>query len=96
MYKWERTTMIETTVKVESKTRENEIKVYGPNDLDSTNNPAFRITFDTKNNKILLKGPSEESIVEKEDSDDATESENQENNNPNNNQNSKNKEFNFI
>ena len=81
--KWERTTMIETTVKVESKTRENEIKVYGPNDLDSTNNPAFRITFDTKNNKILLKGPSEESIVEKEDSDDATESANQENNNQN-------------
>ena len=90
--KWERTTMIETTVKVESKTRENEIKVYGPNDLDSTNNPAFRITFDTKNNKILLKGPSEESIVEKEDSDDATESENQENNNPNNNQNSENQD----
>ena len=81
--KWARTTMIETTVKVESKTRENEIKVYGPNDLDSTNNPAFRITFDTKNNKILLKGPSEESIVEKEDSDDATESANQENNNQN-------------
>lgn len=81
--KWARTTMIETTVKVESKTRENEIKVYGTNDLDSTNNPAFRITFDTKNNKILLKGPSEESIVEKEDSDDATESANQENNNQN-------------
>ena len=81
--KWERTTMIETTVKVESKTRENEIKVYGPNDLDSTNNPAFRITFDTKNNKILLKGPSEESIVDKENSDDDTESENQENNNEN-------------
>ena len=81
--KWARTTMIETTVKVESKTRENEIKVYGPNDLDSTNNPAFRITFDTKNNKILLKGPREESIVEKEDSDDATESANQENNNQN-------------
>ena len=86
--KWERTTMIETTVKVESKTRENEIKVYGPNDLNSTSNPSFRITFDTKNNKILLKGPSEESIVDKEDRDDATESANQENNNPNNNQNS--------
>ena len=81
--KWERTTMIETTVKVESKTRENEIKVYGPNDLDSINNPEFRIVFDTKNNKILLKGPSEESIVDKENSDDATESENQENNNEN-------------
>ena len=86
--KWARTTMIETTVKVESKTRENEIKVYGPNDLNSTSNPEFRIVFDTKNNKILLKGPSEESIVGKEDSDDAIESVNQENNNTNNNQNS--------
>ena len=84
--KWERTTMIETTVKVESKTRENEIKVYGPDNLNSSNNPAFRITFDTKNNKILLKGPSENSIVEKEDSDDAAESENQENNNQNSEQ----------
>ena len=81
--KWERTTMIETTVKVESKTRENEIKVYGPDNLNSSNNPAFRITFDTKNNKILLKGPSENSIVEKEDSDDAAESAKQENNNQN-------------
>ena len=79
--KWERTTMIETTVKVESKTRENEIKVYGPNDLDSTNNPSFRITFDTKNNKILLKGRNESSIVEKENSDDDIESAKQENNN---------------
>jgi hypothetical protein len=86
--KWERTTMIETTVKVESKTRENEIKVYGPDDLNSTSNPKFRIVFDTKNNKILLKGPSEESIVDKENSDDAIESANQENNNINNNQNS--------
>ena len=86
--KWERTTMIETTVKVESKTRENEIKVYGPDDLNSTSNPKFRIVFDTKNNKILLKGPSEESIVDKENSDDAIESANQENNNTNNNQNS--------
>ena len=81
--KWERTTMIETTVKVESKTRENEIKVYGPDNLNSSDNPAFRIVFDTKNNKILLKGPNENSIVEKEDSDDATESANQENNNQN-------------
>ncbi|WP_368044071.1 immunoglobulin-like domain-containing protein, partial [uncultured Clostridium sp.] len=86
--KWERTTMIETTVKVESKTRENEIKVYGPDDLNSTSNPKFRIVFDTKNNKILLKGPSEESIVDKENSDDDIESANQENNNINNNQNS--------
>ena len=81
--KWARTTMIETTVKVESKTRENEIKVYGPNDLDSINNPAFKIVFDTKNDKILLKGPNENSIVDKEDSDDATESAKQENNNQN-------------
>ena len=81
--KWERTTMIETTVKVESKTRENEIKVYGPNDLNSSDNPAFRIVFDTKNNKILLKGPNESSIVEKEDIDDAAESAKQENNNQN-------------
>ena len=81
--KWERTTMIETTVKVESKTRENEIKVYGPNDLDSINNPAFRIVFDTKNNKILLKGHNESSIVEKENSDDDIESAKQENNNQN-------------
>ena len=80
---WQRANEIETTVKVESKTRENEIKVYGPNNLNSSNNPEFRITFDTKNNKILLKGPSENSIVEKEDSDDAAESENQENNNQN-------------
>ena len=84
--KWERTTMIETTVKVESKTRENEIKVYGPNDLNSSDNPAFRITFDTKNDKILLKGPNENSIVEKEDIDDATESAKQENNNQNSEQ----------
>ena len=90
--KWARTTMIETTVKVESKTRENEIKVYGPNNLNSSDNPAFRIVFDTKNNKILLKGPSEESIVDKEDRDDAIESANQENNNLNNNQTSENQD----
>ena len=89
---WQRATEIETTVKVESKTRENEIKVYGPNDLNSSDNPAFRIVFDTKNNKILLKGPSEESIVDKEDRDDATESAKQENNNSNNNQNSENQD----
>ena len=89
---WQRANEIETTIKVESKTRENEIKVYGPNDLDSTNNPAFRIVFDTKNNKILLKGSSEDSIVDKEDRDDATESAKQENNNSNNNQNSENQD----
>ena len=81
--KWERTAMIETTVKVESKTRENEIKVYGPNDLNSSDNPAFRITFDTKNDKILLKGRNESSIVEKENSDDDIESAKQDNNNQN-------------
>ena len=81
--KWQRITMMETTVKVESKARENEIKVYGPNDLDSTNNPSFRITFDTKNNKILLKGRNESSIVEKENSDDDIESAKQDNNNQN-------------
>lgn len=75
--------MIETTVKVESKTRENEIKVYGPNDLNSSDNPAFRITFDTKNDKILLKGRNESSIVEKENSDDDIESAKQDNNNQN-------------
>ena len=85
---WQRAIEIETTVKVESKTRENEIKVYGPNNLNSSDNPSFRIVFDTKNNKILLKGPSEESIVDKENNDDAIESANQENNNTNNNQNS--------
>ena len=85
---WQRAIEIESTVKVESKTRENEIKVYGPDNLNSSNNPSFRIVFDTKNNKILLKGPSEESIVDKENSDDAIESANQENNNTNNNQNS--------
>ena len=81
--KWERTTMIETTVKVESKTRENEIKVYGPDNLNSSDNPAFRITFDTKNDKILLKGRNESSIVEKENSDDDIESAKQDNNNQN-------------
>ena len=85
---WQRAIEIESTVKVESKTRENEIKVYGPNNLNPSDNPAFRIVFDTKNNKILLKGPNENSIVDKENSDDAIESANQENNNPNNNQNS--------
>ncbi|WP_302538305.1 immunoglobulin-like domain-containing protein [uncultured Clostridium sp.] len=80
---WQRATEIETTVKVESKTRENEIKVYGPNDLNSSDNPAFRIVFDTKNNKILLKGRNETSIVEKENSDDDIESAKQDNNNQN-------------
>ena len=75
--------MIETTVKVESKTRENEIKVYGPDNLNSSDNPAFRITFDTKNDKILLKGRNESSIVEKENSDDDIESAKQDNNNQN-------------
>ena len=69
--KWARTTMIETTVKVESKTRENEIEVYRP---DST--LAFRIAFDTKENKFVLKGSSEDSIVDKEEKDDNQEANN--------------------
>ena len=69
--KWERVTMIETTVKVESKVRENEIEVYRP---DST--LAFRIAFDTKENKFLLKGSSEDSIVDKEEKDDKQEANN--------------------
>ena len=69
--KWERATMIETTVKVESKVRENEIEVYRP---DST--LAFRIAFDTKENKFVLKGSSEDSIVDKEEKDDNQEDEN--------------------
>ena len=69
--KWERATMIETTVKVESKVRENEIEVYRP---DST--LAFRIAFDTKENKFVLKGSSEDSIVDKEEKDDNQEANN--------------------
>ena len=69
--KWARTTMIETTVKVESKTRENEIEVYRPD-----NTLAFRIAFDTKENKFVLKGSSEDSIVDKEEKDDNQEANN--------------------
>ena len=69
--KWERASMIETTVKVESKVRENEIEVYRP---DST--LAFRIAFDTKENKFVLKGSSEDSIVDKEEKDDNQEANN--------------------
>ena len=69
--KWERATMIETTVKVESKVRENEFEVYRP---DST--LAFRIAFDTKENKFVLKGSSEDSIVDKEEKDDNQEANN--------------------
>ena len=69
--KWERATMIETTVKVESKVRENEIEVYRP---DSA--LAFRIAFDTKENKFVLKGSSEDSIVDKEEKDDNQEANN--------------------
>ena len=48
---WNRETVERSTVKVESKVRENEIEVYGPNQQ-----LAFRITFDTNENKFVLKG----------------------------------------
>ena len=79
--KWERATMIETTVKVESKVRENEIEVYRP---DST--LAFRIAFDTKENKFVLKGSSEDSIVDKEEKDDNQEASNNQDNSQKDNQ----------
>ena len=47
---WGRATIYEQTITVESKVRENEIEVYGPNqDL------AFKATFNTTNNQIVLK-----------------------------------------
>ena len=47
---WGRATIYEQTITVESKVRENEIEVYGPNqDL------AFKVTFNTTNNQIVLK-----------------------------------------
>ncbi len=47
---WGRATICEQTITVESKVRENEIEVYGPNqDL------AFKVTFNTTNNQIVLK-----------------------------------------
>lgn len=47
---WGRATIREQTITVESKVRENEIEVYGPNqDL------AFKVTFNTTNNQIVLK-----------------------------------------
>lgn len=47
---WGRATICEQTITVESKVRENEIEVYGPNqDL------AFKATFNTTNNQIVLK-----------------------------------------
>ena len=47
---WGRATIHEQTITVESKVRENEIEVYGPNqDL------AFKATFNTTNNQIVLK-----------------------------------------
>ena len=48
---WGRATLKESTINVQSKVRENEIEVYGPN-----NDLAFRITFDTNENKFVLKG----------------------------------------
>lgn len=47
---WGRATIYDQTITVESKVRENEIEVYGPNqDL------AFKATFNTTNNQIVLK-----------------------------------------
>ena len=48
---WGRATLKKSTINVQSKVRENEIEVYGPN-----NDLAFRITFDTNENKFVLKG----------------------------------------
>ena len=48
---WGRATLKKSTINVQSKVRENEIEVYGPN-----NDLAFRITFDTNENKFILKG----------------------------------------
>ena len=80
--KWERATMIETTVKVESKVRENEIEVYGRDN----NTLAFRIAFDTKENKFVLKGTGEDSIVDKEEKDDNQEANNNQDGSQNDNQ----------
>ena len=58
---WNRETIERSTVKVESKVRENEIEVYGPNQQ-----LAFRITFDTNENKFILKGQDNSQNVSKE------------------------------
>ena len=58
---WNRETVERSTVKVESKVRENEIEVYGPNQQ-----LAFRITFDTNENKFILKGQDNSQNVSKE------------------------------
>lgn len=46
---WNRTILKESTITVESKVKENSIEVYGPN-----KNLAFKITFDTIQNKFVL------------------------------------------
>ena len=58
---WNRETVERSTVKVESKVRENEIEVYGPNQQ-----LAFRITFDANENKFILKGQDNSQNVSKE------------------------------
>ena len=58
---WNRETIERSTIKVESKVRENEIEVYGPNQQ-----LAFRITFDTNENKFILKGQDNSQNVSKE------------------------------
>lgn len=48
---WKRYTLKEVTITVESKVKENSIEVYGPGQ-----NLAFRVTFDTNQNKFVLIG----------------------------------------
>ncbi|MBQ3421390.1 MAG: DUF5011 domain-containing protein, partial [Romboutsia sp.] len=48
---WGRGVLQELTITVESKVRDNEIEVY-----DSNNNLAFKVTFNTTENKFVLKG----------------------------------------
>ena len=58
---WNRETIERSTLKVESKVRENEIEVYGPNQQ-----LAFRIIFDANENKFILKGQDNSQNVSKE------------------------------
>lgn len=51
---WGRTTLTTQTITVQSKTRQNSINVYNSNDT-----LAFKITFDTANNRFDLVGPSQ-------------------------------------
>ena len=51
---WGRTTLTTQTITVQSKAKQNSIDVYGSNDT-----LAFKITFDTANNRFDLVGPSQ-------------------------------------